>query len=156
MTVPELTSSAPVPPLPPIISTDLARQVYTHGSANSIDNPSSYTRLAFVGRAALALAIAKALYENNKCFECDELNKLKAKYESNGTFTRWGNLYGLEEKIVVAKPLVGQRQQFVGDVFAAHMGALSSTAKNKQGAVDQFIKGLIEPELNKALDTGNL
>jgi ribonuclease III len=142
----------PLPSLPPIPA-DRSRVVYTHKSTTSTTTPDNYERLAYLGHAALELAVTRVLYDHPDHLDKGEIDRLRTIYITKDILARWGRAYHFDDRVNVGLPLLPlsteHRNTFAADTFEAYLGAISL---DSQDIITDFVSKLMIPGLEIVRD----
>ena len=141
----------PHPPLLPTIKDDLRRQVFTHSSVASPNNP-SYERLAALGDASLTAAATRILYDHPNRLDAAAMAGIREVIISRETVLNWGKAYRLIDQ-VSGQRIYGEaaRDNITIAIFKAYLGAIvvSSSVEAMGGFLQPLIMPLVDAMLRK-------
>lgn len=141
------TLPSPLPPLP-TPHPDHSKIVFTHKSTTSVTTPYNYERLAYLGHAALELALTRILYEHTGLLDKGEIDRIRAVYITKDNLVSWGRAYRFEDRVNVATPLLPlsteHKDTFAAETFEAYLGAIHL---GSQDILTEFARELIIPGL---------
>jgi ribonuclease III len=125
----------------PKLHRDTMKEVSTHSSATSTDNPTSYERFAYLGTAALNYAVTYILHSEDFLSTLGDIHQVRELFVQKGTLAVLATAYKLKVN-VSARTEVGPDMK--ADCFRAHLGAVSTISTED---LFRIVEGLMRPTL---------
>ena len=162
-------ASKSLPPLPPILSPELADVPFIHRAkatevAQTTGKEADYERLEFLGDAYIEIIASRLIFSQYPTYAAGKLASLREKLVCNESLSKYALEYGFDERALIPKEYLDtgsdRRKLWVkllGDVFEAYVAAvIVSDPSDGFSSVEKWLTALWKRELLHEHDTAPL